>query len=137
MDQNTNLKGKNFLKVCGILMIIGGGLGIIVSIVAILGIAVLAAAGVSSGLLYLSGILLVISSVAELVAGIIGVKNCNNADKAGTCMAWGIVVAVLSVLGNVLTVVGGGDFSVMSFITGLVIPVLFIIGANLNKKEAA
>lgn len=134
MEQTT--KGAGFLKVTGILMIIGGVFAIILSIIAILGIAALTYLSngeISSVLLYASGALMLVSSVAELVAGIIGVKNCKKPEKAGTCIDWGIVVAVLCIAGTILNSIGGGEFSVLSLVTGLVLPVLYIIGAFKNK----
>lgn len=136
--ESTKTKGTGFLKVTGILMIIGGAVSIILSIIAALGIAALAYISdgtVSSALLYASVILMIVSAVAELVAGIIGVANCKKPDKAGSCIVWGIIVAVLSVAGTVLNSVGGGSFSVFSLILGLVLPALYIIGAAFNKKE--
>lgn len=56
MEQTTP-KGASFLKVTGILMIIGGGISLIVAIAALLGIAALAVLGASSGLLYVAGVL--------------------------------------------------------------------------------
>lgn len=133
MEQTTP-KGASFLKVTGILMIIGGGISLIVAIAALLGIAALAVLGASSGILYAAGVLTLVSAVAELVAGIIGVVNAKRSEKAGLCMAWGVIVAVLCVAGCVLTAVGGSDFPVFSLILGLVLPVLFIIGAAKNKQ---
>ncbi len=136
--ESTKTKGTGFLKVTGILMIIGGAVSIILSIIAALGIAALAYISdeaVSSALLYASVILMIVSAVAELVAGIIGVANCKKPDKAGSCIVWGIIVAVLSVAGTVLNSVGGGSFSAFSLILGLVLPALYIIGAAFNKKE--
>lgn len=130
----TKPKGAGFLKVTGILMIIGGGISLIVAIAALLGIAALAVLGASSALLYAAGILALASAVAELVTGILGVVNANRPEKAGLCMAWGIVVAALCVLGCILTVAGGDSFPVLSLILGLVLPVLFIIGAAQNKQ---
>ena len=133
-------KGSNFLKVCGILMIIGGALGIIISLIALLGVAALVALAadsgtvINSGLLTFSCLLSLCSAVIELVTGIIGVKNCNKPEKATTCMVWGIIVAVLSVLGQVLSVASGSQFNVLSLALGLVLPVLFIIGAVKNKQ---
>ena len=63
-------------------------------------------------------------------------KNCKDPAKAGSCMVWGIIVAVLAVAGCILTAASGSAFPVFSLILGLVLPVLFIIGAALNKKEA-
>lgn len=135
--EKTTTQGTGFLKVTGILMIIGGGISIIMGIIAALSVAALAyiAGGDSSALLYASVVLMLISAVAELVAGIIGVVNCKKPEKAGVCIAWGIIVAVLSVAGTILNSVGGGTFSVFSLILGLVLPVLYIIGAVFNKKE--
>ena len=136
--ESTKTKGTGFLKVTGILMIIGGAVSIILSIIAALGIAALAYISdgtVSSTLLYASVILMIVSAVAELVAGIIGVANCKKPDKAVSCIVWGIIVAVLSVAGTVLNSVGGGSFSAFSLILGLVLPALYIIGAAFNKKE--
>lgn len=110
---------------------------IIVSILAIIGIAAIAYlsdGSASLGLLYASGALLTVSSVAELIAGILGTANCKKPEKAKTCLAWGIVVAVLAVAGIILNAIGGGGFSVLSLITGLVLPVLYIIGAVQNKQ---
>ena len=129
-------KGSGFLKVTGILMIIGGALALILAIVAILGVATLAYISdgeLSSGILYASCALALVSAVAELVAGIIGVANCKKPEKVNTCIAWGIIVAVLCVLGVILNVVGGGDFSIVSLLLGLVLPALYIIGAVKNK----
>lgn len=129
-------KGAGFLKVTGILMIIGGGLAIILAIITILGIAALAYITdgvISSGLLYAAGILSLVSAVAELVAGIIGVTNCKKPEKATSCVAWGIIVAALCIAGSILTVVGGSSFPVVSCLIGLVLPVLYIIGALKNK----
>ena len=128
------MQGSKFLKVTGILMIIFGALALVLAIIAIAGISLLAAMGASSGLLTVSYILMLVGAVAELVAGIIGVKNWNKLEKAGTCITWGIIVIVLCVISNILTVVGGGDFSVLNLVTGLVIPVLYLIGGLQNKK---
>ena len=136
MEQTT--KGAKFLKVTGILMIIGGALSLIISVIAIVGIAALAyisSGEISSGLLYASGILMLISSAAELIAGIIGVKNSKNPERAGTCIVWGVIVAVLSIIGMILNSVGGGSFSATSLLTSLVLPVLYIIGAFQNKQS--
>ena len=129
-------KGSGFLKVTGILMIIFGSIAIIVGIVAIAGIAALAYISdgeLSSGLLYTAGVLGLVSAVVQLIAGIIGVKNCKKPEKAKTCIVWGILVIALCVIGSILNVVGGSDFSVSSLLIGLVLPVLYIIGAVKNK----
>ena len=137
MEQNT-AKGAGFLKVTGILMIIGSVFGIIGSIITLLGIAALSYISdgqIDTGMLYAAGVLLLAGAVAELIAGIIGVKNCNKPEKAGTCIVWGVIVAAISIIGAILTTVGGNSFPVVSLLTGLIVPVLFIVGALKNKNS--
>ena len=123
------MNGHKFLKVTGILMIIGGALSAILGIVAVLGVAALAyiaSAQTEAGMLYASTILLLI----------IGVINAEKPQKAKTCIVWGALVAILSVAGTILGVVGGSDFSVSGLVLGLVLPVIYIIGAVKNMQSA-
>ena len=133
------MNGHKFLKVTGILMIIGGALSAILGIVAVLGVAALAyiaSAQTEAGMLYASTILLLISGVVELIAGIIGVINAEKPQKAKACIVWGALVAILSVAGTILGVVGGSEFSVSGLVLGLVLPVIYIIGAVKNMQSA-
>ena len=131
------MKGSKFLKVTGILIIVFGALALILSIVAAIGLAALVALELNTWQYTAAVILMLVGSIFELIAGIVGVKNCNKPEKAGTCMVWGIIVIALSVLSNVLTLVGNPDnFSIVNLLTGLVIPVLYLIGAVMNKKAA-
>ena len=131
------MKGRKFLKVTGILMIIGGGFGIIGGIVAMLGAGALAAVlETSAGGLMLASALILASAVFQLIAGIMGVKNCDKPEKAQSCLVMGVIVAILSVAGNVISNVLGSDFNIINYATGLIIPVLYIIGAVKNKETA-
>ena len=137
------MKGKTILKVTGILMIIGGAISIIIGLVAIAGVGVLAATretlGIdfNTGIYTFSAILVLVSAAMELTAGILGVKNCDKPDKATSCIVFGLIIIGLSLLGNILSVVSGGEFGVISFLISLVLPILFIIGAALNKQTNA
>jgi len=127
--------GSKFLKVTGILMIIFGSIALIIAIVALLGLGVLEAMGAPMGLLWASGIIALLGAVAEFVAGIIGVVNWNKPNKANICIGWGIAVAAMCVISNIFTLIGYPEnFNVFSLLTGLVIPVLYLIGAFKNKK---
>ena len=84
-------------------------------------------------MLYVGGVFALISAVAEFVAGIIGVINAKLPHKANTCIVWGVVVAVMCIAGEIISMIGGSQFNVFSLICGLVIPVLYIIGAVKNK----
>ena len=135
--ENKTAKGAGMLKVVGILMIVFGGIALVLGIIA--AVAVAAVAFLSEGLLttyllYASTALMVASAVAELVAGIVGVVNCKKPEKAGVCIVWGAIVAVLCVAGTVLNLVANGEFNIFTLAVGLVLPVLFIIGGVNNKK---
>ena len=131
------MKGRKFLKVTGILMIIGGGFGIIGGILAMLGAGALAAVlETSAGGLMLASALILASAVFQLIAGIMGEKNCDKPEKAQNCLVMGVIVAILSVSGNIVSNVLGSSFNIMSYATGLIIPVLYIIGAVKNKEPA-
>ena len=131
------MKGRKFLKVTGILMIIGGAFGIIGGIVAMIGSGALAAVlETSAGGLMLASALILASAVFQLIAGIMGVKNCDKPEKAQSCLVMGVIAAILSVAGNVISNVLGSDFNIINYATGLIIPVLYIIGAVKNKEPA-
>ena len=131
------MKGRKFLKVTGILMIIGGGFGIIGGIVAVIGAGALAAVlETSAGGLMLASALILASAVFQLIAGIMGVKNCDKPEKAQSCIVIGVIVAILSVAGNVISNVLGSDFNIINYAAGLIVPVLYIIGAAKNKEPA-
>ena len=131
------MKGRKFLKVTGILMIIGGAFGIIGGIVAMIGAGALAAVlETSAGGLMLASSLILASAVFQLIAGIMGVKNCDKPEKAQSCLVMGVIVAILSVAGNVISNILGSSFNILSYATGLIIPVLYIIGAVKNKELA-
>ena len=131
------MKGRMFLKVTGILMIIGGVLGIIVGIIAAIGVGAMAIIlETSAGGLMVATVFVIASAIFQLIAGIMGVKNCEKPEKAQSCLIMGVIVVLLSVAGNIISVVLGSDFSILGCITGMVIPVLYIIGAVKNKAEA-
>ncbi len=134
------MKGKNFLKVCGILMIIGGGLGVIISIIAAIGAAAVqtlatavdaASMGVSTGSMWVAVVLAIVGSVLELVCGIVGCVNCSKPEKAMVNIVFGVLVVVIQIIALIM------NFSVPSLITGFIVPALYLVGAFLNKQSAA
>ena len=131
------MKGRKFLKVTGILMIISAAFGIIGGIIALIGAGALAAVlETSAGGLMLASALILVSAIFQLIAGIMGVKNCDKPEKAQSCLVMGVIVAILSVSGNIISNVLGSDFNIFNYATGLIIPVLYIIGAVKNKEPA-
>ncbi|HJB67521.1 MAG TPA: hypothetical protein H9770_01600 [Candidatus Fournierella excrementigallinarum] len=139
---HTDLKGRLMLKVVGILYIIFAALSILTGLLAVVGGAALGVAGGESLALGLGvvamvfGLMMILSSVFSLVAGILGVKWCNRPDKAGTLFVLGVVLTALAVL-NLLSSFGGdnGSAAVVGALIGLVLPVLYTLGAWQNKQS--
>ena len=95
------MKGQKYLKVTSILMIIGGVIGIIAGIIAILGVSALVAltgSAEGTGLLYAGSIIVTVASVIEFIAGIKGLGACKMPQKADACIKLGIIIAVLSIV---------------------------------------
>lgn len=142
MEMNQTKTGSTMLKVTGILMIIGGALSLVLAIIALAGFAALVgivSAGTGANLtalLIIASIVALAGSVIELIAGIAGVKHWANPAKAQTCVTWSIVIIVLSVLSNILSMAGGSDLNLFSMLLGLVLPVLYLIGALQLKNQA-
>ena len=134
------MKGHVFLKVTGILMIIAAALSIIVGVL-LAGISALAAGlGAASGLkfsFWAALFLTLVGGICQLIAGIKGIKHSKRSEKAGKLIAWGVIVAVFSILSIVMDLSNGGDFSIVSVVTGVAVPALYILGAALNAKADA
>lgn len=134
------MKGHVFLKVTGILMIIAAAFYIIVGVL-LAGISALAAGlGAASGLkftFWAALFLTLVGGICQLIAGIKGIKHSKRSEKAGKLIAWGVIVAVFSILSIVLDLSNGGDFSIVSVVTGVAVPALYILGAALNAKADA
>ena len=134
------MKGHQFLKVTGILMIIASVFCIFAGVI-VGGIGVLAAGiGAGSGLTfnYFAALLLtLVGGICQLIAGIVGVKHSKSTENAKKCVTWGIVVIVFAILSNVFSIANGSDFSVSNVLTGLLVPGLYIYGAVLNSKVEA
>lgn len=138
---NTELKGRLMLKVVGILYIIFAALSILTGLLAVVGGAALGVAGGESlalrlgALAMILGFVAILSSVFSLVVGILGVKWCNRPDKAGTLFVLGIILIVLAALSLLSSFGGDSSSSVVSGLIGLVLPVLYTLGAWQNKQS--
>ena len=138
-------KGKKYLKIVGILMIVFGGISVVISLLGLLGGGLIMAGnaageetmGALSGLLIVASLVSLLLAALQLVTGIIGVKNCEKPEKAALCLKLGITIIVVSLLSSVVTMFING-FSVTALISalvGLVLPALFCYGAKLNQQQ--
>lgn len=132
------MKGKQFLKITGIIMIVGGALGAISGFIALAGINTLTqliGSSEGAGYLYAVSGLATVGGILQVIAGIVGIKNCGNPTKAVTCITWGVVVAALCVIGTIINLIGGYGIQWFALALGLVLPALYVYGAFLNKKQ--
>ena len=83
-----------------------------------------------------SMLLKVIGAVVQIVAGIIGVKNWTNTEKAQTLMILGCAVAALGLISNIFIMIAS-SFNPVTLLSGLVVPVLYIVGAVQLKNQNA
>ena len=131
------MKGHKFLKSTGILMIVAAAFSIIAGVF-VGGLGVLAAGlGAASGLTFAywaALFLTLVGGICQLIAGIKGVKHSKRSEKAGKLIAWGVIVAVFSILSMVMNLVNGGEFNGVNLLTGVAVPALYIYGAVLNSK---
>lgn len=131
-----NAPGKGLLKVISILFIIFGVIAAIVSVIALLGSAILTAyAGGLGAIVMIATIVMLLASVLELIIGIIGIKKCNDPAKAGFFITTGIILCALTLVSLIMSIASAG-FSATSLI-GFVLPVLYIVGGCMNKKAVS
>ena len=128
---------NKLLQICGILMIIGGALGLVLSIIALIaGFAAFALLGAAGLLILVAAILALAGSVFQLITGITGVKNAAIPANAGKCITLGIINVVITIASSAVGLIGGGTFNYMSLVSGLILPVLYLMGAYQNKNKA-
>ncbi len=130
-------KGKTFLKVTGILLIIEGVIGVISYgfMTLILGAGTLIAKPEGGASVMIIAALYTLSAIVSLIAGILGVKNASNKGAAGKCLVWGIINLALTFAAGVWSLSGEG-FSfghVLYTCVGFIIPSLYVAGAYLNE----
>ncbi len=132
-------KGKTLLKVCGVLFIIEGIIGIIAYglMTILLSVGTVITKNEIQGSVGVVAIaaLYVVAAVVSLIAGILGVKNAANKDAAKKCLVWGVINLVLTLAAGIWSLIGEGItlFHILYTCIGLIIPSLYIAGAYINK----
>lgn len=132
----TNAPGKTLLLVVGILLVIFSA----ISMFAVIPAFILAIASLSLGtlgvLLLLAVLLSCASVIIDLIAGIMGIVNREKPEKAKVCMNLGITMISITVLNIIFTIISS-DFNFFNAVFGLVLPVLYTLGAAKNKNAAS
>ena len=149
------MKGKGMLKITGILMVIFCGIGIISSMVSLVGMSAVSSLlpkSMSIGGLTVSTFLSMLVAGAGLFVGIMGIINCERPDKAKTCMMLGLGYAALDIINYIISIiislsylnntaliraginVGGTALltTIIGLVISLVLPALYVIGAYQN-----
>jgi hypothetical protein len=117
------------LTALAVLNFVFGGLGALFSLLAIAGLAALAAAGVSVAIVWVSIILGLVAAAMLIVSGVGYIKM----SKASG-YSLGMVYAIVAIANVIISLVGGLGFGA-SAIIGLAYPVLTIILLNTAFKK--
>ena len=121
------LKGKGFLKITGIILLVFAGLQAISFFVSLFTLDIVGA------------LFALLISGAELVCGIMGVKGCGDAKKANTCLILGICLAGLQTLTTIISIAISPWTAVVQLVgllIGLALPALYVLGALKNAQAA-
>ena len=131
------MRPNGLLKVVSILYIVLAAIEIVLgALVAALGGSVLGAAAESVGVGVAVGgtlvVLLLAKSIYSLVCGIVGVKG-----KFTACKVLGIIALVFAIISAAASLFTTTDLSgaVVSAIAGLVLPILYVVGAYKGPQQ--
>ena len=134
---------QKFINVIGILDIIFGALGLVLGIISLIGLgsasaaAAIAQAGlevaVASSMLYGALIVLLISSLFDLILGILCVRAARDATKIGPVFVVAVIDMILTAVGIILGIVTK-SFSWTSLFS-LILPALVLYAANNIRKQ--
>jgi hypothetical protein len=128
-DANSEVRGKKFLYVVGILSIIGGGMNIMLFVMS------MATAEQFFSDLNATIVFALFAGIYQLILGIAGVKFCKVAKKAPMLYAMGIVALVIPLVNIITSITIYGATFGFAGIVGFVLPALFIVGAKMNMSS--
>ena len=131
MENRSN--GSSFLRVCGILMIIGAIFSLFFAVVAVI-VVKQPGSGLNTPIHWVSVVLAFVGSAIELIAGILGVRYADKPEKAKTCIVCGALVILMTLLSQVISAVSGGEVNFLNALTGLLVPIQYVIGAFKNQR---
>lgn len=146
---NKKAPGKGLLQVVGIILVVIAVLGLFGLVMNIVTLSKMSSnsldpmmesifeqAGLTQEMLLVSVILSAIQTVLYLIAGIVGIINCNKIEKAKICFVFGILL-IVTVFGMQAYSILSAPFSmlnVFSLIIGLILPLLYFWGALKNRQ---
>lgn len=130
-------QGSSLFKTASIILLVWGAIAVIVN-GAQLGEYGPVLKMLGGGILF-GMILLLLSTVVMLVAGILGVVNGKKPEKAGMCMIIGIAALAMLLLGTIILLasLGGDAINWIFTIIGIALTCLYIYGAMQQKNAPA
>ncbi len=131
--------GKKLLQVVGIILVVFGAFGLLGTAMNFFVASsmtsemeeILASTGYSAQDVMAGAVWGLISSVIWLIAGIIGIKNCNKTGKAKICVILGGLMLV-EILAEAVYSLAGGQFAIVGTVINLILPLLYFWGALKN-----
>jgi len=128
-------KSNGLLKICGILMMVGGAFLLLLGVLAVMNPDSFLSPGDDPAAWTFTFVLFIAVGVVELGTGILGVKNAAKPAKAGVCIGVGILMTLVGIFMNFLYI-AGGSINYLYLVVCLVLPILYLIGAFQNRRLA-
>jgi len=130
-------KRNQLVFVVSIIMIFGGAVGLFINLLALPNADYFAyVIGISVSAYRLLLLFMMLSNVIELLVGIFGVKGASDLSKASLLFNLGIAILAFTGVNVVLSIFVLRNSAFIP-VVGFLLPVLFFVGANQMKKEAA
>ena len=137
MELQYDPAGRTLLKITAVLMLIFGILGILIyalGLVAVVGVTYVTG-GVFSGSADLIGMgLLLAAALAELIAGILGIRAAKKPTRAGKgLIVWGVLTLLLTLAGMLHIALRTSTAPLwelaLGLVLGVVTPVVYLVAA--------
>ncbi len=126
-------RGGTLVFVTGILYIIFGAITLVMLAFAIAALGMVGGGALTAPLI-ISLIFPTVVVVFEFGAGIYAVRNAHKLPKAGKLFENAIGLLIIMII-SIASEAYAGSLTVLSFVS-LVLPILMLVGAGMNKKEA-
>ncbi|MCL2840871.1 MAG: hypothetical protein FWE05_08865 [Defluviitaleaceae bacterium] len=129
-----NLPGKTLIFVTSIILLVGGGINILTSVPMLLSSSYWDAVlpiFIPWSIWYAYALIL---SGYMLFMSISGIRFCNNPEKANFLFTLGIISVIFAVITLIFNILILGN---LFLIVGLLMPILFLVGASKNKRYQA
>ncbi len=132
-------RGKNMLLVSSILMLIGGIVNAVSSIIGFAMGGLFAAnegvegADALASLFTAYSVIILVLAVLQIIASIFGIVNRARPEKAQACLIMGIILVLIAVFTMILSIYLD-SFDIIQ-IFSLVLPLLYVSGALMNRPK--